>query len=669
LPHTISLIAGTAAPVDPPTPVVTSCSDYVFKKFYDYAVFEDSARTCGNNMECVYGKAVNLPGGPLGTKTLYAMMDPSRGPVRIEPQLTVPGLGMGPRPRNGFYEVPPSEVLGHARGLDPAKVSALLSEIGASNTYNAADLWAWSVWMHDRQIADNLADDERLDIVHRMDAYRLEEASLRALQAAQTHPLGGGCGNVVAVPGSDEDPNTNGNVDRGGGGTPSPSGGGGTCQDPDPGYIIEHIQMTYDQMGRDLLAEFERTGHGCLSGTSARCDWSPRRFANEYVGRYAALEQQAYDRCMNATGGGLWVNGYGPPLADRIDGIALEAYFDRAFAQMEEEARELPWMETGGTPVDTTLRIQGPHGSNGVGVPDVLRGDFDYDLWWELAGHTTNETTPRLCKLDSAVHGHLKATFTAPESGELLSVEVDKLPGAIRMPTHTVADVEFDASLNRDHWFAAKGHFTILDATLPGFDFANDGDPVFEPPAVERTAHVYEYEEYATIFGIPVFVDLSIKATAGYNLKVEGHALPQGQCNAPVTSINTLSGSETLTFTPFANVHATGKAGIGIDSVLSVGVQGDVDVVTAHAPLTQTMNVVPAQDPLQAVFHASIGLHPDADLMNGSLSLYAELAWEKVDQEIVSWPPVHLGGGVDKSIDIRFQVLKSQFDKGHELAH
>jgi hypothetical protein len=447
MPVIFSLQRASSAPLPDFSPAITSCSDYVTKKYFDYSRFESAARACGTNLECVYNAGQSM----LGVPTLYSLVASPHPATPILPQIRPPAstITHNVQPKNGFFEIPPQQIFAYSKyATDPTTAAIQTAIMSVPTTIDTGDRWVWHRTMHDRNAAEGLVDDDYLEQTQRMDAYRLKEAQLRALLASQSAPaqqgMIDGCGNVLYIPGSEDfvPPSI-------GGGGSIPGGGTVSCTPPPPSAIPQMITDLRNSMAADLLAEWHhvRNGvedHGCLDPNSVRCDWSPKKFANEYIGRLQTQQDAAYGACVNATGSTMPTD-----PAQKADWIYLEGYFALKLAQMAEEAKLLPWQEANGIPSTNTLRIQGPKDHRSMGLPDVLSGEYDYDLWWELTAHTKpTGQGPKLCSLDSELNGYLKASFTAPQQTARPNPQ-DPNPIGWGLSTHVVVDGALEHRVGR----------------------------------------------------------------------------------------------------------------------------------------------------------------------------------------------------------------------------
>ena len=665
MPLIVSLLRASSSPVLlTPDPTVTSCSDYVYKKYFDYSKFEDGARACGANLECVY----NVARTNLGPPTLYSLVTATRPPTPIVPQIRS-SMTIQPhfyQPRNGFFEIPPDQIFQFSKYSNDPSISAIRSAIASiPPTIDTGDRWAWHRDMHDRNAAEGLSDDDYLDAAARLDKYRLKEAMLKGLlhdlPLSQQPGLTDGCGQVLYIPGSDAflPPSIGGGNSVGGGTANVP------CTPPPPSTTLSTISALRDSMADDLLAEWHhvRNGvedHGCLDASSARCDWSPRRFANEYLGRLQSQQEAAYSTCMNAT-----ANAMPSDPAKKADWVALEGYFAEAISQMADEAKALPWAPTSTGPSTNTLRIQGPKDHRQMGVPSVLSGEYDYDVWWELQARTAlRGGVPKLCSVNSELAAVVNASFTAPQELERLDLETTPISPTAK---HKIIEGSFDVYINRkSHLFGANTHLVLFDQLVAPdvvITVDLDGAEVLAAPSFQRTEKLFEYQEYADVIGIPVYVYIHVDGTAGYQYIVQTIPPPKDQCaGTGVIDEHNLAGAFTATLTPHADVHATASAGVGIRGILSVGAQADLDVVTANLPIQQTLAVV--QDPgnpYNPAVQIGFDAHLDGNLMAGSISVYAEALWKRVDKEIVHWAGVHLDETVSQTFTIPLRVFNTQF--------
>jgi hypothetical protein len=333
---------------------------------------------------------------------------------------------------------------------------------------------------------------------------------------------------------------------------------------------------------------------------------------------------------------------------------------------MAAEAKLLPWSETNGVASTNTLRIQGPKDHQSMGLPDVLAGEYAYDLWWELTGHTKPTAQgQKLCSLDTEVSAYLRATFTAPQQQERMDLEPNPL--GFRIATHQVVDGSLDVYLQRKGYaYGAEGQLVLFDQLVVPY-FADrspyGGSHTDSSPLLQRTEKLYEYQDTTDVFGIPVYVYIHIDGTAGFEYSVTATPPPANACAVTgVIDDHNLAGALTLTLTPYGNIHAGASAGVGIQDILSVGVQADLDVITARLPVSQTLSVaVNPAAPTNPQVEVNFNAHLDADIMAGSISVYAEALTERADKQIVSWPGAKWTEDHNKTFAIPLNMFNTQF--------
>jgi hypothetical protein len=163
------------------------------------------------------------------------------------------------------------------------------------------------------------------------------------------------------------------------------------------------------------------------------------------------------------------------------------------------------------------------------------------------------------------------------------------------------------------------------------------------------------------VFGIPVYVYIHIDGTLGFGYTVTATPPPANACLASgVIDEHNLAGSLALTLQPLGNIHAGASAGIGIHDILSVGVQADLDVITARMPITNALSIGAAGSPnpqVEVTLTASI----DADIMAGRISVYAEALTERAEKDIVQWAGAKWQDFTSKTFAIPLNLFNTQF--------
>ncbi len=173
---------------------IASCGEYVWEKYYDYSRFEDSARLCGSDLECVYDVAYNRvapqPNGNIPTPGALAIVvtpgiayrsDLRRldGTVMDKIGLYGPGDGItgGKLPKNAFFTTPTAFLKKMALSGPPSvrplylAIAARLEtgasyDIGPGSAYK--DEWSWHEAMHDAQTPLEITPGERIAIDWRL---------------------------------------------------------------------------------------------------------------------------------------------------------------------------------------------------------------------------------------------------------------------------------------------------------------------------------------------------------------------------------------------------------------------------------------------------------------------------------------------------------------------
>lgn len=205
---------------------IASCAEYVWEKYYDYSRFEDSARLCGKDLECVYDVAFNratvqqngnfpVPGG------VSVVVTPGiahRNNLRRFDGTPMEKIGLhGTLPKNAFFETPTSFLKKKALS-GPADVRALYLSIatrletnpryaiGAGQTYK--DEWTWHESMHDAQVPLGITPGERIAIDWRLARItRLLQEYWQALIAEETGstpvPIFDPVGSLTTMPGGE----------------------------------------------------------------------------------------------------------------------------------------------------------------------------------------------------------------------------------------------------------------------------------------------------------------------------------------------------------------------------------------------------------------------------------------------------------------------------------
>jgi hypothetical protein len=616
------------------------CTEYVYKKYYDYSRFEDAASSCKSDWICVYNAAISsvTPGinfFPLKKKNGEAMT--------VQLRTTTAAVS---QPKNLFWSHNPSEfsdVFAYRNRYDVSSGIALAS--AKATPYSITDRWSWHTQMHDQQVKENLTLPEYDDMDARQkairdlyDAFERDKAALMAAGGGKNvydilHP------HVLTTTSCADPPMINPIT-----GDPEP------CKHPItthtlPSYpsdsLAGFIQAEVNQITDLLIAEWDHKSyadgttvdHGCLDGDSNRCDWTPKQFGQEYTGRFRAEREKDFQTCFDSTGEVFSTANF-PPMnpKDHDDTDHLEAWMASAGDIRGKYLKDLPWTKDSGGQDVVGRSISG---GKSLGDPSFFAVNYNYSAGYD-AGYTRGGTDGQtICGVSGHVGGGLYADVQVAIIGTVPVLD---------------AALHARAGQGGDPNAYADGHLIVLGKNIysSGGELNAASGFNLSPADPSKMQANIGYDMIIPIAGIiPVHLHAGLDFSTGLNWGVSGNA-PQGCDGAGNGARMTLTG----TITPWANVGADLSAAIGITLFglgAEAGVRGDLSLLNAKAPVNVTLTVGDAYIP-DFGNYLSLTLNTNASIdlsaLSGSISAYAEICFvlcESVEQEIYRWSGVNLG--------------------------
>jgi hypothetical protein len=628
-------------------PTVGSCKDWVRKRWYDYANFEDIAATCGADDECVYQTALDPF---VGLAKPYLRKYDLTGSV-MDKQLSMVGpkdwLGLIWLPKNAFYELDPRVVYQQSAYAyhDPwenpdeaATFAAMLALTdGTDSQYVTTDLFAWHQQMHDAWTPLGLSLDEQ-------SANDARQARYRALLAQYGRLRDELARRDVAITAGGyfvHGPNT------------------ASFPPADIAFYEGSYNFTVNTMTTLLREEWLRPGHGCLAGVA--CDWSPAAFRGQFVGLWQSEREQEMARCNRLTGGSVagipyeepYYKPANPPYpaVNTVKGTrdvnAFYWWLEHKEREFQSLSAGLPYEKGGGTDTlhNRTLRWSTSPVHEEYGMENLLYAKYDQAGWVELGlqARSGDDGKPRVCRITGAAYGLLRA-----EAHWLLS------PGLPER--HVFIDAELRAGLERnapanegDSGYVPPPSGTVFD--LHAF-LRIDSNPVFSDINTtivagqkwqgphDRGNFAKEKTQRFTILGIPAYAKVVVEAHPGFDTSVE---VPQSfgpDCageNSGGTRIDPVSHAVQLNLTGSVDAVAKGYLAIGIPG-LSAGVKGEIKVLDARLPVFARVGFGTDGGALYLTFQS--GARLEATLLSGSISVFAQILFKEAEVELYRWSGV-----------------------------
>jgi hypothetical protein len=613
---------------------VNSCSEYVYKKYYDYGRFEEAAASCGSDFICIYNVAAFVGAPGIAAPYLHGR-DTTNGIMPV--QVRVYGTATTTQPKNLFYTA------GQATGwilnqrTSAAEASALRAAFTAG--YNApytigSDRWPWHQKMHDQQAPFHMTAAEYGDIERRtqafqdaLDAYgnaltilaKQGKYTICDLDPSQCNACGIPYDNYAVDP-AEMPPGWK---------PPLPcklagdyTGNGVGLR----GYAFALADLLIAEWRHVSIADGVTVDHGCL-GANNKCDWAPKLIALEYLHRFQSERETDYQKCIDETGDSFTnqfpsmspdpANAPDSTLDAHTDWLALEKWYAVADRMRQVAVKDLPWL-------DGVTDAFGDHKEGGykLGDPSWFSGGYSYKGDWMM--HVGRDATGRICKGDGDMTGALKADISI-----------------LTMPVSIVdASLEAYAGRNGDAQGYVQGHLKVLGSAYYLGDNAPAKIESFYLAPANLVDDSFSYSQQLWIGPVPVTVSAGAEFAAGFTVGAQGNA-PQG-CNATAPLMNL-----GLTVTPYARVSAFASGALGGTFAgfgAEAGIEGDVTLVDASIPVSAQValdvrKVDASYTGPALTLSANTKLH--LQLLAGEVKAFAEICvikcWRK-EKSIFTWP-------------------------------
>ncbi len=659
---------------------ITSCKEYAYKRYYDYARFEEAAATCLGDDECIYGVAMSGSNPGLG---FYLTMDDANDRASRHGLMFQTQASSGQRQdatvivpttqvKNPFFTESVADMFQLVPGYDAegqADLDAIKAAIatGITQPYDTSDRWAWQQQMHDAQGPINL--DERAAIDTRVVNYQNALAQVDAVEVA----LRGFYKTQHCTCTNGPCPPVFGPDDR-----------GVTCTSVLDGRLRNAITELEYTLRIEWNHKDPRSGlvdHGCLALDSKKCDWSPKAFVREYAGILGTARAATYQKCIDSFTPSDFAdasNGTGSNLtaSDLASLRTLEDAFGRQRARMDAEAQTWPWQTPAALDplADTlatrsTLALSFPQDGQRYGLRGFLEARWDYGGGWTLTVNKSTKTKVDSVDTDAKVYAY--ASFTVPRTsvpdpaelikiptagtasynpGDLLQGAVNSVEDGILAHTYTVVDGAFEASAGHDgHAADIKGHLIFMDKQIiEPFERVYANNQTYEGPNYDNRVTIYNTTKPFTVFGIPCYVSLGVAANYGYTSSFD----VAGPVSGGVEKLQ-------LHFEPKAKIDAVGSLGIGVPG-LSVGVRGVVMVASLDLPFNVSASLSGPVDAVVLDVYTDASIH--TRLLDGKISVFVDYLIDTAEAEIFSWHGLPLDHVMwNRELHINMPALKREF--------
>jgi hypothetical protein len=319
------------------------------------------------------------------------------------------------------------------------------------------------------------------------------------------------------------------------------------------------------------------------------------------------------------------------PLAEAdgpgADVVKLAAFIDAKREENRMRAANLPWSTDGhGATGSRNIRWGIPPVDESHGVEDVLHARYKHHATADLA---LKFGADGICNVSAGVDAGIYAQYTAPRR------ESPFLP-----ETKVMLDGDLKVRVNREgKAFYASSHLFVAGQKIFKLDPIDivPGEGRWAPPPVGRHFPIYDYQVQFTILGVPAY--LAVKVQGEVALTPEFYVPPYVEnCDAALAMDAPIMPEVNGSLAASVDIDADGDVGIGIRGLVSVGVAGHVDVLTAKLPATASFKVINRDG--QPYLSLAVGAHLEAALFGGSISVYAQALMLRAEEEIINWPSV-----------------------------
>jgi hypothetical protein len=362
------------------------------------------------------------------------------------------------------------------------------------------------------------------------------------------------------------------------------------------GQELDHVSLT-DPTLKD---------QGCLNPNDARCDWSAKDFADQWLHLYKRDLEATYSSCIDNAGSD---DLSALPKDARVDVDALDAYFvqkaqDQAKVQAVLGGYELTPGQNGW---DGQRKYgQTRTGGNSFGNPKSIAMDYDYQTGWYL----TSSTNPADVQngMPCRVEAEIKANFHAHAT-------VLKTPFELIDTEHGITGHGGQPTLHSHLKVLTQDVYPEINADIPELGSGDRADPSL------CASDVF------VIFVVPVTVEMCIAAHYGYDVHFGSHRTPDSECDPNAFALH-------AGFKPWASTDVTGSIAVGVPDI-EAGVRGDVEVLRMSLQVNGEFGV--GLDGLNLQSDARI----DMNQLSGKVELFADALLAHAEKTLFEWPGLH----------------------------
>ena len=369
------------------------------------------------------------------------------------------------------------------------------------------------------------------------------------------------------------------------------------------------------------------------------CDWNLEVFADSMsrLNPYVEEQEEAYAYCQRWSG-----NSFDAANLAQADAKLLQAQ-----EALSTTLKAVP--EAEGSSAGARVFGQTDRGGEQWGDLGSWGAAYDYEVGWEVKAWeqpvTPGSTQMRLCQLQGKAWGELDATITTP-----IDDEINEITGGLADRWRNLLDADASVHVNmadgggRDGLARVRGSLIITNDQMFPAGLVRGYNVPITGAVTEAPADSYEtpHASFDVMVG-PIPVSISAWAEFAYGAVFDASAkFPDSRDCSALYEVE-------VGFAPSLDANAALKVSVGIDGLLSIGIRGDVNLVTVTIPLHTeagvTANSRPLSedateiDPRRYDFGLQLGTTADMELstLGGRVRLTVDYLLDTYRKTIFEW--------------------------------
>ncbi|MDI1483593.1 hypothetical protein [Polyangium sp. y55x31] len=365
-----------------------------------------------------------------------------------------------------------------------------------------------------------------------------------------------------------------------------------------------------------ILTEWEKsitTGdRGCLTKDFEGCDWAPEDFTERFAKKQFLMKERESElkRCDKLTNNFSFADSYAPPGGGMTFGQAKGSGLSMAVFLNNEEAARESTLE--GVPRrDSTGRSFGETYTSAELIGDKSNFAAGYNTSVSWTADVIKNSSGQICRMNASATGDLDVyAHIFGFYQELLDAHGE------------ASVIDGDGHVNAYVRVAGVNVFPEVDND---YDFVNGVEIEHLNENEQRT-----YDGFRKWFTAgPIPVEVGARAEVFYGAKFTTTLKAPESCiaNQTNTELAKLLQAESA-FTPFVNVNGIAYLTAGIPSVLSVGIDGTLNLIKAALPVRGKVQVGIIPDYHGQPNVAAITFDSSANLELSTLSGSVDLTFE-----------------------------------------